>query len=839
VYFQGSDAEFIALVNQGTEPVALAGWMVGDAETPSSQEGIYRLPAAVELASGAVFVAARHAAGFQAAFGRLPDAAWESGADLVPMLERVSDLGSGKLALADGGDEVVLLDPDWHLADTAAYHAAAYALLGLQGTLAPPSGFSLQRVPMAGWPVTLELRQRFLAAPPQPFVALGLPSPLELPPIWLNASYRAIWGSLGAVSNFSPGFTAPPQFLLAQAAAQGLDFLAIADSAPAAVPAAAAAIHVPAWRWTEGEEEIIVYSAEMPTDCTREGVAAYLAQSNAPWQAVAGSHLTAAPVMAAPAAVPPASLAGWFDGWQRNGVPALPAGDCNPSLPGLVELVPRYTGLAVASADEEGVREALQARRGWVTSAPGIWLALWAEDEKGQRTWMGQELEPANQVTLHIVYGDRQGEPAGLTLWQAGQPLLRLDSPPTDGQWQTTIPALPGVLLTAVATQFDGDFAVTAPLQIRPAASAAPLLNEVLPAPRSDLNGDGTADHDDEYIELYNPGPLPLLLSGWSLLDSDDPAAAQRMTFGTTQTLASHEHLLLWRTTHRLFLPNESGVVRLLDPAGVERDRIAWEPTLVRGRSVARIPDGGSWVWGANPTPGEANAHHSDPGEPTPAPSQPPAEEAGRPDATAGQAGGPPGSIAQAKLAGLNAEVEFRAVVVAPPGLFADNIYVADVAADGVTAGIGINVYLRQGDYPPLAAGDRVLLRGRLDSFRGETELVLTNPEQIWRIEGGPALLPLAVQPGDIGEALEGRLVTLRGAVTGWQRDSLYLNSTANSAEPSVRVTVRSTLPWKRPYVNRGELWQVTGIVSQFAGAPPWNGGYRVLVCWPQDLFKP
>jgi hypothetical protein len=311
------------------------------------------------------------------------------------------------------------------------------------------------------------------------------------------------------------------------------------------------------------------------------------------------------------------------------------------------------------------------------------------------------------------------------------------------------------------------------------------------------------------------------------------------MTFGTTQTLASHEHLLLWRTTHRLFLPNESGVVRLLDPAGVERDRIAWEPTLVRGRSVARIPDGGSWVWGANPTPGEANAHHSDPGEPTPAPSQPPAEEAGRPDATAGQAGGPPGSIAQAKLAGLNAEVEFRAVVVAPPGLFADNIYVADVAADGVTAGIGINVYLRQGDYPPLAAGDRVLLRGRLDSFRGETELVLTNPQQIWRIEGGPALLPLAVQPGDIGEALEGRLVTLRGAVTGWQRDSLYLNSTANSAEPSVRVTVRSTLPWKRPYVNRGELWQVTGIVSQFAGAPPWNGGYRVLVCWPQDLFKP
>jgi hypothetical protein len=146
----------------------------------------------------------------------------------------------------------------------------------------------------------------------------------------------------------------------------------------------------------------------------------------------------------------------------------------------------------------------------------------------------------------------------------------------------------------------------------------------VLPAPRSDLNGDGTADHDDECIELYNPGPLRPAVERLVLVDSDDPTVAQRMTFGGTQMLASHERLLLWRTTHRL-LPTESGVVRLLDPAGVEQDRIAWEPSMVRGRSVARIPDGGSWVWGADPTPGEANAPHNDPGSPgpTPAPSQP------------------------------------------------------------------------------------------------------------------------------------------------------------------------------------------------------------------------
>ncbi len=48
---------------------------------------------------------------------------------------------------------------------------------------------------------------------------------------------------------------------------------------------------------------------------------------------------------------------------------------------------------------------------------------------------------------------------------------------------------------------------------------------------------------------------------------------------------------------------------------------------------------------------------------------------------TYGQAGGPPGSVAQAKLAGLEAEVEFQAVVTAPPGLFNGSMYVADPAA--------------------------------------------------------------------------------------------------------------------------------------------------------------
>jgi hypothetical protein len=207
---------------------------------------------------------------------------------------------------------------------------------------------------------------------------------------------------------------------------------------------------------------------------------------------------------------------------------------------------------------------------------------------------------------------------------------------------------------------------------------------------------------------------------------------------------------------------------------------------------------------------------------------------------TAGQAGGPPGSVAQAKLAGLEAWVEFRAVVIAPPGLFNQSIYVADPAPgpEGPLAGIGINVYLRSADFPPLQVGDRVQVRGVLKSFRGELELQVASADQIWRISGGLPLQPLPINAAEIDETLEGRLVTFVGAVSSWQGENIFLDDLLDPAASPARITVRNSLPWKRPYVNKGQRWRVTGIVGQFAKEAPWNGGYRVLVRFAEDLAR-
>ena len=847
VYAQGSAAEFVALLNVGSAPVDLTGYLVGDAEAPGDSEGIYALPDGAMLESDALYVLARNAAGFVEQFGRLPSAEFESTRDDVPDLRRVTPLGRGTLALNDSGDEVVLLDADGRLIDAVTYGNGTYASLNLAGPFDPQGGLSLQRVPGADMATVQDVRHRFLAAPPMPFERRSLPLAVVADPIWLEYGYQAVWGSLGGASNFSAGYTAPPHYLLAQAVAQGLDFMAVADPIFVQCAAPGGAQRIAAWRWTQGDAEAIIYDSSPPADRSQAGLEAHLAASAVPWQMVGRmEHMPVAPLLMAAKGDPPSSLSAWFDAWRAVGIPALPAGNSNPDLPGMPVYQPRYTGLAVLMADEIGLLDALHAHRGWVSSSPGMWLAMLAEDAGGQLRWMGEWLEPANAITVNIYYGDRSGEMAGLAIWQDGRPLYRLDVPSSDGRWTVRIPAIPGSIFTAVATQFDGDFAVTAPFFVRADSGGMPVLNEVLPAPRNDYNADGIVDSEDEYIELYNANASPILLSGWQLLDGEDATTAHAMTFGAGRYIGAGERLLLLRKASRLSLRNDGGIVRLLDPQGIERDRIAWDATLARGRTLARLPDGGAWVWNADATPGRANAN-TGVDDFMPWPSQPAPPDADRPaslpatptlEPAHGQAGGLPGSIAQSKLAGLEAWVELRAVVVAPPGLFGSTIYVADITDDGVTAGIGINVYLRRGEFPPLLAGDIVLLRGRFDSFRGEMELVLDTAEQIWRIEEGTPLQPLPVRVRDIGESLEGRLVTFSGAVSGWQGDSIYLVDPADPLAEPVRVTVRSTLAWKRPYVYAGDRFTVTGLVSQFARAEPWNGGYRVLVRWQSDLVK-
>jgi hypothetical protein len=676
----------------------------------------------------------------------------------------------------------------------------------------------------------------------------------------LDGGYLGVWGTLGASSNYSARASAPPHYVLSAAAAQGLHFAALADDGLWMPPlfAPQGFVSLPAWRWQgDGGAEAIIYDDRPDPSLSAGALAMHLAETSAPVQWLGESSALMKGVAAIAADNSSSEkIASFFSLWRTAQAPLLPAGNAQPDLPGAITVAPRYTGLGVTNLTAAALSEAIAVGRGWLSSDQDTWLTLQAELPGGELRWMGNWLAPANSVTLHMAYGDLGGESAGLAIWQNGAPWQQLLLPPIEGHWDVTVPALPGAILAAVAVQADGDFAITAPLMVVQGDSDLVQINEVLAAPTQDLDGDGRAGSSDEYVELWNPGGQPVALEGWQLLDSaGEVEGGHRYTFARGALILGGEHLVLWHSKTRLNLGDDGDTLRLLDAGGAARDSVTWDGSLAAGLTVSRIPDGEGWLQGGEVTPGQSNragenkrdgpdsgpdsepdTGSGDSRNGQPAANAPPAPPTLEP--TYGQAGGPPGSVAQAKLAGLEAVVEFEAVVTVPPGLFNNSIYVADRAGDGQTAGIGANVYLRQGDFPPLVEGDRVRLRGRWSSFRGEMELVLEAPEDVWKLQDGYPLAALPVLAHAVCESVEGRLITFDGLVAGWQGDSILLVDPAHPASAPLRVTVRSSLPWKRPYMHKGEIWHVTGVVSQFARKKPWNDGYRVLVRFPEDLLR-
>lgn len=476
----------MVLADLGGEPLSLDGWLFGDAQTPGADEGLYALPPVV-LSPGALYVIARQADAFFTHFGRWPDATLEETSAPIFVLQRVTHWSRGRLALNDNGDEVVLLAPGLVLADAVAYGRGDYSALRLAGSLTPIGDYTLQRVPGSSFAAARDVRHRFLLAPARPFEMRGLPVSSLAPARILEDGLVALWGTLGARSNFTPGFSAPPHYVLAAAAAQDLHFVALADEAVTASPVQipAGLVLLPAWRWIGGEEgSAVIYDGQPASNLTLNALASYLAAASVPvqWQGKNAPQLGLVTAMGSDS-IRSADLADLFEGWRSLGAPLLPAGNAQPDLPGAAAVAPRFTGLAAASQEPAALLEALAAGRGWVTSDRNTWLTLRVRTESGDSFWMGSWLPAANKVTLSIAYGDADGEAAALAIWQNGVPVEQLVIPPGDGQWYIDLPAIPGALLAAVATQADGDFAVTAPLQVVEPPAGSVMLNEVLPAP--------------------------------------------------------------------------------------------------------------------------------------------------------------------------------------------------------------------------------------------------------------------------------------------------------------------------------------------------------------------
>ncbi len=140
-----ADREWVEIANMGNGSVQLSEIKVGDEESIWGGEGMFRFPDGATINPGQVIVVAQKAVGFRELYGRDPDYEIVESIEQVPNMDQYRLWSSGELALANDGDEVLLLDSNNLLIDAISY--------GDNQTIFNPSiagvfeGQSIERIP--------------------------------------------------------------------------------------------------------------------------------------------------------------------------------------------------------------------------------------------------------------------------------------------------------------------------------------------------------------------------------------------------------------------------------------------------------------------------------------------------------------------------------------------------------------------------------------------------------------------------------------------------------------------------------------------------------------------
>lgn len=819
--------EFVEICNSNTTEVLLDGYKIGDEETQGGGESMYILPHEI-LQPDECLVIAKSKADFLNVYGA-PAKLYEIG-DLA----KYPTWGRGSWSLANDGDELVLLGPDDQLIDSVAYRNGDYAGLGLEAGASAPEPSSLQRV----WPFdTNSMPQDFVKTEPNP----GRLTPLPPPPVELPAATAlpdgmfAYWGDLHAHTSYSDG-AGPPFYALAMARAAGLHFQALTDHGwwltdqewtktltqtnTATVPG-----KFIAWRGVEWTHDtaghINVFNTDTLISRTHPlfGDLASLytwlaanpqaiAQFNHPDPSYDGNfanfafHPGASQVLylqeignnaQSYTTYEPSFVQSNIAGWK-----VAPTNNSDIHSAGWGFDIPARTGIVAPELSQAALFEAMRARRVFATEDENLALALRLNGQ-----WMGSTISQTGRLTVQLDALDRDLEPISLYLYNRNLLLDRLDLPAGATGWETDLEARPGDTIWLKGVQPDGDTAYTAPVWLEGvAATETVVVNEILPAPHSiDWNDDGALDSQtDEWLELFNPTAYPVGLGGWRL--SDSSGTAFHLPLGVT--LPAKGYLLLYYQDFKFSLNNSSETLSLFRPDGTVADSLSYTNSPGYDESWCRYPDGSSsWSDDCLPTPGSENQQRQ--------PAQPLKVK-----------------IFEAKRLTPGAWVRTTGQVTAPPGRLGGRIMTIQDQTSGIM------VYLPKDHRLNLNLGDKVEIEGNLRLFHGEFEIAVGQRSHVSFVEAGSPLSPLPLETTNMLEPYEGMLVMLQGQAVQFRGSTTFW---VDDGSDPAKVVIKRPAGIKKPYLPRGTVVTVVGIVSQYSDtANPTRNDYRLLPRYQSDL---
>jgi cardiolipin synthase A/B len=169
-YAVSKEREWVEIVNPTPALVDLSPYKLGDAENPEAYEGMVRFPAGAAIAPYGVRVVAASAASYRQEYGRPPDYEIYSTDPAVPDMLAYAAWGTGEWQLANGGDQVLLLDALDRPVDVVAYGDASYP------GVVPHPGVSLYTHSLERYPALFDTGDCSLDFRDWPF-----PNPGQLP----------------------------------------------------------------------------------------------------------------------------------------------------------------------------------------------------------------------------------------------------------------------------------------------------------------------------------------------------------------------------------------------------------------------------------------------------------------------------------------------------------------------------------------------------------------------------------------------------------------------------------------------------------------------------------
>lgn len=137
--------EWIEIYHRGTGDVDLSEYKIGDEESQSSGEGMYRFPEGSRLSGGEIIVIANRSALFEIKYGFKPDFELADSDPEVSDMLKYPDWASGIINLGNSGDEVVLLDGNDTVSDAVSWGSSTFAFY--PSVKLVQDGHSLERRP--------------------------------------------------------------------------------------------------------------------------------------------------------------------------------------------------------------------------------------------------------------------------------------------------------------------------------------------------------------------------------------------------------------------------------------------------------------------------------------------------------------------------------------------------------------------------------------------------------------------------------------------------------------------------------------------------------------------